>query len=123
MSKRGGKRSGAGRKNGSLTVNRKFELYLWLMVELLRDRKEGERRRRSEAMMKLKSLLGVDWTDNTIKNHYRHGRILADEFDGATMLRFLRQKRDEEDWQPSVIDLIAKFDAGVRSHLQQPAEL
>lgn len=98
-------------KGGRPKSNPQFELYVWLLVELLRDRRPPlSRHSELKACDLLRKTLGVDWSNDTIKTHCKRVKARMDE--GGTerrLLSGLRQWREQQNW-PEPIDLVVAVD-------------
>lgn len=98
------------RARGRPKMNARFELYVWIAVEMLRDR-EPPLPRHSEVMgCKLFSRhFQTGWSDNTVRTHVKRARSRA-EADEYQLVADIRRWRTTLGWNVDVTDLLVALD-------------
>jgi hypothetical protein len=108
MRRRGGLRIGAGRPNGSTSINPTWLVYMWFIVELMRDkRRPGPRRSVNEVAKALHEKFG--WAVRTIRERHADFEKKTAAEEREPVLQFLRQRREAENWKPDPITLLGEF--------------
>ncbi len=112
-------------KRGRPKLNPRFELYIWILVELLRDRRNLPRRSVVAAGKDLIKLLDVDWPIDTVRTYYKRAAAKVDDSSPeASLLAGLRKWRATENWKLDPGDLIAATDRQWRRlELDYPQQL
>jgi hypothetical protein len=101
-------------RRGHPGLSSRFHIYLWLLLELARDRRTMTGRKSVlEVAQKFGDQLG--FPERTIRDwHKKWDRVLSKDDGALAVLADRRQRREASDWSMDAPDLVSELDRSIR---------